>query len=163
LLIRTVIVLWFTAFLLFTPQTVIAQPKVTPIAITSNSEPLGPAKPVEAPKPAPKPLPTKPAPKPGCEQYREIVQKYFGPELTDTALFVASKESGCNQNAVSPTADYCLFQINREPATRNDLELCVRRAWEKYVGGRVGEYNWSAWYAVCTPKAEPKYPGIKCR
>jgi hypothetical protein len=23
--------------------------------------------------------------------------------------------------------------------------------------------NWSAWYAVCTPNREPKYPGIWCK
>lgn len=99
--------------------------------------------------------------KPGCEQYRDVVEKYFGPE-TDTALFVASKESGCRMDAISSTHDYCLFQINREPQTLTDLDLCVRRAHDKYVGGRVGENNWSAWYAVCSPAAVPKYPGIDC-
>lgn len=101
------------------------------------------------------------APKPGCEQYRELVQAYFG-AATDTALFVASKESGCRQDAVSSTHDYCIFQINREPATGQDINLCVRRAYEKYVGGRVGSNNWSAWYSVCTPSAVPKYSGIDC-
>jgi hypothetical protein len=101
---------------------------------------------------------------PNCEQYRAVVQRYFG-DQTDTALFVASKESGCRMEAVSKTADYCLFQINKEPATGKDVELCVRRAWEKFVGGRVGSNNWSAWYAVCSPgnNPQPKYSGIKCQ
>jgi hypothetical protein len=99
----------------------------------------------------------------GCEQYREAVQKYFG-EVTDTALFIASKESGCRMDAVSSTADYCIFQINREPLTAKNIDLCVRRAWEKYAGGRVGNNNWSAWYSVCTPgnNPQPKYQNIKC-
>lgn len=98
-----------------------------------------------------------------CEQYREAVQKYFG-DQTDAALFVASKESDCRMSAVSRTADYCIFQIHNEPLTANNVDTCARRAWEKYVGGRVGSYNWSAWYAVCTPGSspQPKYSGIKC-
>lgn len=100
----------------------------------------------------------------GCEEYSETIQKYFG-DYADQAIFVATKESGCNMAAVSRTQDYCIFQINREPATGKDLDLCVRRAWEKFTGGRVGSNNWSAWYAVCTPgnDPQPKYSNLKCQ
>jgi len=99
-----------------------------------------------------------------CEQYRPIVEKYFG-KLTDEALFVASKESGCIGDRVSNpnsdgTKDYCLFQINKEKLAAQSLDVCVRRAWEKYQHGRIGEMNWSAWYAVCDVNAKPKYPKV---
>lgn len=108
-----------------------------------------------------------------CEQYRPIVQKYFG-KLTDEALFVASHESGCIADRISDknkngTRDFCLFQINQEKLTVQSLDVCVRRAFEKYMAGRVGEKNWSDFYAVClrnklpdgtegTPI--PKYPKV---
>lgn len=97
-----------------------------------------------------------------CEQYRPIVQKYFG-TLTNEALFVASKESGCVADRISEknkdgTRDFCLFQINQEKLTAQSLDVCVRRAFEKYTDGRVGEKNWSAFYAVCDVNAQPKYP-----
>jgi len=97
-----------------------------------------------------------------CEQYRPVVEKYFG-KLTDEALFVAKNESGCIADRISPknsdgSRDYCLLQINNEPLAAQSLDVCVRRAWEKYQDGRVGEKNWSAWYAVCDVNAKPKYP-----
>lgn len=97
-----------------------------------------------------------------CEQYRPVVQKYFG-KLTDEALFVAKYESGCVADRISDknkdgTRDYCLFQINQEKLTAQSLDVCVRRASEKYTTGRVGEKNWSAFYAVCDVNAQPKYP-----
>lgn len=94
-----------------------------------------------------------------CEKLRPIVNKYFK-DLTDEALFVASKESGCDMAAVSATKDYCAFQINKEPQTRDDVDLCVRRAWEKYIDGRIGSNNWSAWYSVCTKKGVAKFPDL---
>lgn len=97
-----------------------------------------------------------------CEQYRPIVEKYFG-KLTDEALFVAKMESGCIADRISKpnsdgTKDYCLFQINKEPLTAQSLDVCVRRAFEKYTAGRIGEKNWSAFYGVCDVNAKPKYP-----
>jgi hypothetical protein len=97
-----------------------------------------------------------------CEQYRPIVEKYFG-KLTDEALFVAKNESGCIADRVGNpnsdgTRDYCLFQINKEKLTAQSLDVCVRRAYEKYTAGRIGEKNWSAFYAVCDVNAQPKYP-----
>lgn len=99
-----------------------------------------------------------------CEQYRPIVEKYFG-ALTNEALFVAKMESGCIADRVSEpnrdgTRDFCLFQINREKLTAQSLDVCVRRAFEKYTAGRVGEKNWSAFYAVCDVNAQPKYPKV---
>lgn len=108
-----------------------------------------------------------------CEQYRPVVEKYFG-KLANEALFAAKMESGCIGDRISlpnadGTKDYCLLQINREPLAAQSLEVCVRRAWEKYKAGRVGENNWSAWYAVClkentkeNPRSYPvpKYPQV---
>ncbi len=103
----------------------------------------------------------------GCEQYRALVSKYFG-DQTENALLVASKESRCIADRVSGlnkngTRDYCLFQINNEASMAKDVEKCVKRAYQKFTDGRIGKNNWSAWYAVCTPKAVPKYEGIKCQ
>lgn len=109
-----------------------------------------------------------------CEQYRPIVQKYFG-KLTDEALFVASHESGCIADRISDknkngTRDFCLFQINQEKLTVQSLDVCVRRGFEKYMAGRVGEKNWSDFYAVCLRNIDPvtkkdlapipKYPNV---
>lgn len=108
-----------------------------------------------------------------CEQYRPIVEKYFG-KLTDEALFVAKMEGGCIADRIGPknsdgSKDYCTFQITREPLAAQSLEVCVRRAFEKYTNGRVGEKNWSDFYAVCLrnklPNGKegtpiPKYPKI---
>ena len=98
-----------------------------------------------------------------CEQYRGIIQNYFG-DQTDNALFVASKESNCNQSAVSKTNDHCIFQIHNEPDTGKDINLCVKRAFDKYKSGRIGVNNFSAWYSVCGIGSNPiqKFEGIKC-
>jgi hypothetical protein len=94
------------------------------------------------------------------------VEKYFG-HLTDQALFVAFEESGCQPKSVSKknsngSKDFCLFQINNEAKTLGSLDACIKRAYEKFVDGRVGRENWSAWYAVCTAgkNPKPKYPDI---
>jgi hypothetical protein len=104
-----------------------------------------------------------------CEPYREVIKQYWG-ELADTGLFIADKESiGCTANISSKansdkTFDFCIFQINQEPDTRHDIHKCVKRGYEKYVEGRIGKNNASAWYAVCTTgnNPVPKYAGIKC-
>lgn len=104
-------------------------------------------------------VPVKKAPG-DCEQYRSVVKKYFG-SLTDEALFVASKEgNGCTANKshkanTDGTWDYCIFQINNEPDTAKNIDLCVRRAFEKYTDGRIGVKNWSAFYAVCEKEKRP--------
>lgn len=95
-----------------------------------------------------------------CETYRPLVQKYFG-SATPAAMVVMQKESGCNPNAVSPTNDHGLFQLNGQPVY--DPEANIRIAYGKYVSPRRGTNpNWSAWYAVCTPNLVPKYSGIWC-
>jgi hypothetical protein len=96
----------------------------------------------------------------GCESYRPLVQKYFG-SATPAAMITMSKESGCNPNAVSPTNDHGLFQLNNQPVY--EPEANIRIAYAKYVSPRRGTNpNWSAWYAVCTPDLVPKYAGIWC-
>lgn len=96
----------------------------------------------------------------GCESYRPLVQKYFG-SATPAAMIVMQKESGCNPNAVSPTNDHGLFQLNGQPVY--DPESNIRIAHAKFVSPRRGTNpNWSAWYAVCTPNLVPKYDGIWC-
>lgn len=95
-----------------------------------------------------------------CETYRPLVQKYFG-SATPAAMIVMQKESGCNPNAVSPTNDHGLFQLNGQPVY--EPEANIRIAYAKYVSPRRGTNpNWSAWYAVCTPNLVPKYSGIWC-
>lgn len=96
----------------------------------------------------------------GCESYRPLVQKYFG-SATSAAMVVMQKESGCNPNAVSPTNDHGLFQLNNQAVY--DPESNIRIAYAKYVSPRRGTNpNWSAWYAVCSPNLVPKYSGIWC-
>lgn len=95
-----------------------------------------------------------------CEAYRPLVQKYFG-DATPAAMVVMQKESGCNPNAVSPTNDHGLFQLNNMAIY--EPEANIRAAYGKFVSPRRGTNpNWSAWYAVCTPDLVPKYAGIWC-
>jgi soluble lytic murein transglycosylase-like protein len=95
-----------------------------------------------------------------CESYRPLVAKYFG-DATPAAMITMSHESGCNPNAVSPTNDHGLFQLNNQPVY--DPEANIRIAYAKFVSPRRGSTpNWSAWYAVCTPNLVPKYAGIWC-
>jgi hypothetical protein len=95
-----------------------------------------------------------------CESYRALVQKYFG-QYTASAMTTMSHESGCNPNAISPTNDHGLFQLNNQPVY--DPEANIRIAYAKFVSPRRGTSpNWSAWYAVCTPDLVPKYAGIWC-
>lgn len=96
----------------------------------------------------------------GCESYRPLVQKYFG-SATSAAMITMTKESGCDPNAVSPTNDHGLFQLNGQPVY--DPEANIRIAYAKFVSPRRGtKPNFSAWYAVCTPDLVPKYAGIWC-
>jgi hypothetical protein len=78
----------------------------------------------------------------------------------------ANKSSKANSDG---TWDYCIFQINQEPAAAKSLDTCIRRAYEKYTEGRIGKQNWSAFYAVCIRVVKPdgtegtpipKYPNI---
>lgn len=95
-----------------------------------------------------------------CESYRPLVQKYFG-SATPAAMIVMSHESGCDPNAVSPTNDHGLFQLNGMKIYDPEQNIAV--AVGKYLSPRRGSRpNFSAWYAVCTPDLQPKYAGIWC-
>lgn len=86
----------------------------------------------------------------GCEHYRDLVQRYFGSQ-TDNAMLTMQKESGCNPQALSSTADRGLFQINQVHSAKvggnlaalYDPETNVRIAKQIYDGR-----GWTAWYAV---------------
>lgn len=95
-----------------------------------------------------------------CEQYRPLVEKYFG-SATDAAMITMAHESGCDPNQISPTNDHGLFQLNGIPIY--DPEANIAYAYNhKFVTARRGANNFSAWYAVCTPDQVPKYQGIWC-
>lgn len=95
---------------------------------------------------------------PQCEQYRPLVAQYDWP--VNAAMQTMLAESGCDPNDVSQTNDYGLFQLHNmqifDPAQN------VAEAYRKFVYARVGNNNFSAWYAVCTPSRQPRYPGINC-
>ncbi len=97
----------------------------------------------------------------GCELYWPEIAKYPWPQ--EGAKLTMMKESGCDPNKVSRTNDYGLFQLHnldvRDPAQN------VAIGYQKYHGGRVGEDNFSAWFAVCTKgnNPQPKYEGINCQ
>ncbi len=96
----------------------------------------------------------------GCALYEPIVRQHFG-EATPAAMTVMQKESGCNPNAISPTNDHGLFQLNGMPIY--DPAANVAAAYQKYINPRRGTTpNWSAWYAVCSPALVPLVGGIWC-
>lgn len=107
-----------------------------------------------------------------CESWRPLVSKYFPKNQVDNALFVMSKESGCKQTSLSPknhdgTRDRGLFQVNNVHADKVSGNLDLLFDPETNIRIASGIYlargNWSAWYAVCTPKKVAKYPKINCR
>lgn len=93
-----------------------------------------------------------------CEMWRPLVSQYSW--NVEEALLVMFKESGCNPTKNSPTADHGLFQLHNQDV--HDPAENVRIAYDKYVGGRIGSNNWSAWYAVCPARGGSPY-GLKCR
>jgi len=87
-----------------------------------------------------------------CEDYRGIVARHFPADQIDNALLTMSKESGCRADAVSPTNDHGLMQINctyhcqkvgGNVGALYDPETNIRLAGEIFSGR-----GWSAWYAV---------------
>jgi len=86
--------------------------------------------------------------KENCEAYRGLVSKYFPAEQVDNALLTMKLESGCNKDAVSPTDDHGLFQINKGLKTFGkqiyDPEFNVKLAYEGFYAKR----GWRPWYAV---------------
>jgi hypothetical protein len=86
-----------------------------------------------------------------CESYRGIVARYFPSHQINNALLTMSKESGCRPNAVSPTNDHGLMQINivhsqkvgGNIAALYNPETNIRIASQIFAGR-----GWTAWYAV---------------
>lgn len=88
----------------------------------------------------------------GCEQYRSLLSKYFPADQINNAMLTMQKESGCRSNAVSPTDDHGLMQINcRYHCSKvggnvnalYDPETNIKLASQIYAGR-----GWTAWYAV---------------
>lgn len=102
----------------------------------------------------PQPWPVIPA---HCEQYRAFVQQH--PWQADVAMLMIFKESSCDPNAPRGGLVQLLNEHVPDPATN------IRRGYEKYQSGRIGENNFSAFYAVCTPgnNPQPKYHNVPCR
>lgn len=98
-----------------------------------------------------------------CEQWRALVSRFDW--NADIVLLVMKNESGCNPNNISTNKngshDYGLMQLNNiqilDPAA--NIEYAY---YHKYVSARRGAYNFSAWYAVCTPAQVPLFNGVKC-
>jgi len=93
-----------------------------------------------------------------CYAYVPILEQYDWPLAG--AMRTMYEESRCNPNAVSATDDHGLFQIHGEEIY--DPEANIQRAYEKYADGRRGSFNFSAWYAVCTPDLRPKFEEVHC-
>ena len=83
------------------------------------------------------------------EQWRTLVQQYWPSDKVDRVLCLMGHESGGNKNAVSPTNDHGLMQINHYywgdvfGVTKNDLydpDLNVRLAYQIYL-----RQGWTAW------------------
>lgn len=96
---------------------------------------------------------------PECDQWRQYTELYPWPH--DVAMLMIFTESGCDPNKRSRTNDYGLVQLHNENIT--DPATNIRRGFEKWEAGRVGSQNFSAFYAVCTPRTEPKYHNVACR
>lgn len=88
-----------------------------------------------------------------CESYRGLVASYFPAGQVDNALLTMQKESGCRTNAVSPTNDHGLMQVN---CTYHCAKVGgdVNRLYDPETNIRLASAiykdrgNWSAWYAV---------------
>lgn len=78
----------------------------------------------------------------GCEQYRALVAQYNW--NVDTALSVMKAESGCNPNAVSPTADHGLMQLHNRPVY--DPAQNIQIAYTMWASR-----GWQPW-SVCVAK-----------
>lgn len=98
-----------------TPLTndVTATPTPAPIVprISVGVQKAAPIVPTSTPTPIPLP-PTRDYGE-NVMRWAPTVARYFPPELVDKALYVMSLESGGNDQAISKTCDYGLFQMNR--------------------------------------------------
>lgn len=102
---------------------------------------------------APPPPPPTSAPPPTAPtgSLDEIIVRYFG-SAAPTARRIAECESGMNPNAVSPTNDHGLFQINA--VHRNEFEAVTGASWSaiydpelntKYAHHLWSQQGWSPW------------------
>jgi len=108
--------------------------------------------PVATPAPStPQPKP-KVALKPGVEPWRGLVGKYFPASEIENALSIMSAESGGNPDAISPTKDLGLMQINAVHADRVGGDLS--RLFDPEVNLRVAYEIWSeqSWHPWSTAK-----------
>lgn len=84
------------------------------------------------------------------EQWRGLVQSYFG-DQTENALCVMLYESGGNPNAISPTTDYGLMQIHAplwaEPYGVSYQDLLDPNTNMSIAKSIWDTYGWSAWSA----------------
>ena len=87
----------------------------------------------------------------GVEQWRSLVASIFPADTVDAVLRVMRCESGGNPNAVSPTNDHGLMQINAVNFGRfggrspYDPQANLEVAYAMSGGG----YSWGAW--SCKP------------
>jgi len=101
---------------------------------------------------------TQPVIKTGCEQYRTLINQYFG-DKTEVFLQIANKESGCNPSAVGDDfvingvhAVSCgLFQVrtlSSRPTCEELKDPATNIAWAKRIYLGQGFKAWS----VCKVK-----------
>ncbi len=105
---------------------------------------------------APPPPPPPPPPPAPAGSLDEIINRYFGP-AAGRAKAIAQCESNMNPNAVSPTNDHGLFQINH--VHRGQFESVTGAPWSsvynaelntKYAKWLYDQQGWSPW--VCNRK-----------
>lgn len=96
----------------------------------------------------------------GCDNYRHIVAKYFPAEQVDNALFVMSKESGCDPYAKSATNDHGLFQVHfpaHSAKVNGNLNALYDPETNARVAATIYSGSWRAWYAVCPVNGSNPY------
>lgn len=137
----------------FTPDipTTTTNPPTTSLEATTTTTTL-PTTTTTQPLPQPEKYPV------GCDNYYDLVAQYDWPIAG--AMRTMYEESRCDPNAVSKTNDHGLFQLHGQPVYDPAENIAI--AYSMYVDARRGSHNFSAWYAVCTPDLQPKYPEIHC-
>lgn len=73
-----------------------------------------------------------------------------------------SKESGCDPNAISPTNDHGLMQINwaaHHKQVNDDVSLLHDPETNIRLGALIYSYpgHWKSWYAVCPKNGSNPY------
>ncbi len=89
---------------------------------------------------------------------RYAIREKFGPSLSDTAIKIATCESGLQADAVSPDGNNIgLFQINRvhEDWIKSDLGYDWEQLKDPFVNSEVAKVlydragGWSPWHGTC--------------